>query len=186
MVRIWNLWYMYTDETEAPKYRQYALIGLLRLLVGKDMASFQWNTLASSPSVVTLREHVENLMKGVVERRFMKWYGDSIMSNNSETSWLLQPFQKGHALSVIRMEFLTASMLVLARLSLYRYDKLQLYQSAILSRGLRTQGRGSHERLCRGDIIQVLLQKRSIRKLFLTNLISTVGTPHFFIVGGFV
>ncbi len=82
--------------------------------------------------------------------------------------------------------FLTASMTKLVHLSLHKHIDLRLSMKAILHRGFGSKGKGSHERLCSGDVIQLLLPKDYKHKQFLTNFISDQGIPHFFKVGGFV
>ena len=184
LVRIRCLWCIYKDTNESSNHRHYALMGLLRLFVGSDLDSVNWKALASSTIFNDLREHIEHLMTGTVERRFMAFYQDSQMSFSSEASWKLQPRPRGHIIPSRQKRFLDISLEKLARLCLQDRDELTLYHTSVLERGYGSNSVSSHERLNVGDIVQVLLGNGFENKQILSSMVCSNGTPNFFVVGG--
>ena len=53
-----------------------------------------------------------------------------------------------------------------------------------MDRGYGSAGRGIHERLNQGDVVQVLLEKGFDSKQFLSESMNEKGTPDFFVIGG--
>ena len=64
-------------------------------------------------------------------------------------------------------------------------SSLTLCTKAILHRGIGSPGKGTHERISIGDVVQVLLNGDFIGKKFLDPYTSKQGAHNFFVIGGF-
>ena len=71
--RLWSLWRLYRDKSEAPEHRRFALIGLLRLFGGKEMDDVDWTMQQGGKYIDELRDHVNSLMIGTIEERLDTW-----------------------------------------------------------------------------------------------------------------
>ncbi len=117
------------------------------------MDCVNWRTLASSPFMQTLTDHVEHLMQGTTERRFVKCYSESTINYEEEPSWVLQTSRIEDGLSDHQREFLNSTIMYLGQLSLRRKEDLHLRIMATLGNCFGSQLKGSHTRLRIGDIV---------------------------------
>lgn len=186
MVRLWSLWRIHFDEQESSDSRHHALIGIFRLLLGGDIDSIDWTSEGVSQTLTEMRDHVHYLMKGTVHRRFYKWYHDSQMSFEAEAAWVFQSPPKNYSFPDTQRSFLRKSVTQLAKLCLEKECNFTLGYKALLHRGFGSSAKSSHEQLGISDVVQVLLRPGFKSKKFLTSYVSNKGTPHFFVVGGFI
>ena len=91
LIRLWSLWHVYRDETETDNFRHWAFIGLVILFGELKCDEINWKSPSVSSHLEVIRDHVQNLMIGIVETRLDKWYTDGRMAFNSEPFWMLHP-----------------------------------------------------------------------------------------------
>lgn len=186
MVRLWCLWCIHKDNSESSEYRQYAFLGILRLLVGNDIDTINWKLEALSETLNEMKEHVYYLMNGTVEKRFSTWYQEYRMTVQAEACWELNVPPKGHTFSVAQRVFLDRVVAHLSQGCLQNEKDLELCHKALLNRGFGSSGKSSHERMEIGDVVQVLLNSGFEQKRFLSTFICNNGEPKFFVIGGFI
>ncbi len=186
MIRIWSLWRIYRNEHENNNFRQYALIGLIRLFGGEDADNIYWKSPALTSYLDDIRDHIHHLMIGTVEKSFDKWYSDARMTFNSEPFWVLHPPPKAHKFSNSQNQFFGRSLDELSRLCIHNRNGFKPCYKALLTRGFGSSAKSSHERMHIGDVIQVLLKPGYEKKRFPSTFISPEGLPNFFVVGGFI
>ena len=186
LIRLWSLWRVYKDECDEDKYRKFALLGMIRLIGGKEVDNIQWDSPALSPAIDELRAHIHELMDGLVERRLHRWYHEAQMTFTSQPFWVLHPPPKGHTFNVAQTRFYNSALTDLSELGRQSRSDLKLCNKALLDRGFGSMTKSSHERLEVGDIVQLLLQPGFEDKKFTSQFISSKGIPAFFTVGGFI
>ena len=190
LVRIYSLWTMYTDDGASEKTKHYSMICLGRLLGGKDIDLVDWSSASASPFFDELKEHIEDLLKGTVERRMKKWYQDSLPSFNTISHWELQPIpnvtSKACSFSADQAKFMHMAVSKLAELSLLNAQNIAVCNKALLIRGFGSAKKSEHERIEYGDVVQVLLKPGFRQRKFLHTSICTTGSPSFFVVGTLV
>ena len=81
--------------------------------------------------------------------------------------------------------FFDKSRTELSKFCLQNEESFKIQHKELLSRGVRSSTKCSHERLHIGDIVQLLLD-RGFEKKFPSRSISSNGSPTFFVVGGFL
>ena len=105
MVRLWELWRIHRDESESTQNRYFALIGMFRLLQGKEVDEVKWNLASVKPYLNEFREHVYSSMEGTVEGRFDKWYSDARITYKHTNKWVLHPPPRGFRFSSAQTAF---------------------------------------------------------------------------------
>jgi len=186
LIRVWSLWSIYKDDSESEWYRKNALFGLMRLFGGETADNIDWNSEAVSASLDEVREHIHYLMRGTIEKRLEKWYRDSRMTFNSEPTWVLHPPSKSFRFSTTQQQFLRKALGYIAKYSLRERKSFKLCYKALLDRGFGSSAKNSHERLHMGDVIQILISDGFENQTFLSICTSTIGSPTFFVIGGFI
>ena len=108
------------------------------------------------------------------------------MTYNSESSWILHLPPREHTFPPEQGSFLLCTKVHLAGLCLEQPENIKLCFKALLNRGFGSAGKGAHERLFIGDIVQVLISSKCTdRGKFISTSQSEDSTPYFFVVGGF-
>lgn len=184
--RIWALWCLYKDEKESGKNRHYALLSLIRLLGGDGADMVQWNSSSHSSCLDETREHIHALIHGTVEKRLRKWYNETLMTFNSEPSWVLYSPPKKFRYLDEQQTFFERVRSELSKLCLQQRNSFEICHKALLHRGFGSSARGIHEQLHIADIVQVLMDSSFKQKKFVSSSISYSGLPIFFVIGGFI
>lgn len=182
MVRLWSLWRLHKEETETPHYRELALIGIIRLMGGREADKVTWTSSSIKPFLDELRDHVYDLLEGTVIERFDKWYQDARPTYGNCTKWALSVPTKGFKITTQQEDFLCAATKDLAQSCLQRVEDIHFCDKAFLERGGVVNRKVSNERLQVGDIVQVLLKQERLKDKFLSS--SNSDTPHFFLSAG--
>ena len=164
MIRLWSLWRIHRDEAESADFRHHALVGLIRLLVGDEVDKVRWASCSVSKCLNEIREHINHLMIGTVEKRLDKWYQDAGMSFHSVPRWELQIPPKSHRFSLAQNEFFKRALTLLSTLSLQPLDDLRICYMASLFRGFGSSSKSTHEGIRIGDIVQLLLTADLIKE----------------------
>lgn len=184
-MRIWSLWNIYKSSNESTIHRKAAVRGVMRLLIGGSFDKVDWSTKSARADELELESLVKNIMEGTVEKRFTKWYNDSLMSFHSTPRWELQVAPKSFKFSELQGSCFNEARKKLAAFCGQHSTDFEVCHNALLRRGFGSCAASRHERLEIGDVVELLLnENRSKSEAFLHISYSQSGRSFYFVIGG--
>ena len=186
MLRLWALWKIHTSDSERKEDRTYALLGLIRLLAGPAADEVDWLSSIAREALEELRQYIHFLFQGTVENRLAKWYADLVITQTLPAKWVPHTPVDYCTITANERYFFDRMISSLQSLSVHNTTSFTAHSTALLDRGFGSATKSYHERLNLGDVIQLLLPVASRGHVFLDNLRSIDGVPHFFVIGGLI
>lgn len=184
LLRIHALWSMFKSTTGSE--RDCCMNGLMTLFCGKDVDAVKWNTPKMAAAKRDISDHIVSILSGSAEERLQDWYGNTVSLDIVHPKWKITTRLNIDTLPDRERHFLLECAHTLSETIALRLSDLTHAQTAIYFRGYGSSSSSSHERLDRGDIVQVLLDRHDAHSRFIITSDNKTGSLCFFLVGGFL
>ena len=184
--RVTNLWLIYNSGYESEQVKHFAFLGLVWLFGGEQVDKVKWSESSTKPILSLIREHLNIVFKGEVEKRLKNWYNESRMTYDSIAKWDLVAVPKSGTISKQQKSFFDLAKTKLSQC--YGEDEISfnIHLKALLRRGYGSNTFSPHERLELGDIVQLLVKEGNEDSLMLDRMDEDTGQPFFFVIGCFI